>query len=130
MYLAHIIAIPKKGKDPEICASYHPITLLGVDVKILSKIVANRLERVVTDIVNAGQTGFIKGCTSSNNTRCLINIIHYLNFHQTPSAIVAMDAEKAFDRTEQKYMLEVLTRFGFQSDFVQWVQLLNKMPSA
>ena len=41
-----------------------------------------------------------------------------------------MDAEKAFDRTEQKYMLEVLKRFGFQSDFVQWVQLLNKMPSA
>ena len=91
---------------------------------------ANRLERVVTDIVNAGQTGFIKGRTSSNNTRRLINIIHYLNFHQTPSAIVAMDAEKAFDRTEQKYMLEVLKRFGFQSDFVQWVQLLNKMPSA
>ncbi len=100
MYLAHIIVIPKKGKDPEQCASYRPISLLGVDVKILSKIVANRLERVVTDIVNVDQTGFIKGRTSSNNTRWLINIIHYLNFHQTPSAIVTMDAEKAFDRIE------------------------------
>lgn len=69
MYLAHIIVIPKKGKDPELCASYRPISLLGVDVKILSKIVANRLERVVTDIVNADQTGFIKGRTSSNNKR-------------------------------------------------------------
>ena len=41
-----------------------------------------------------------------------------------------MDAEKTFDRTEQKYMLEVLKRFGLQSDFVRWVQLLYKMPTA
>lgn len=82
MYLAHNIVIPKKGKGPELSASQHPISLLGVDVKILSKIMANRLERVVTDIVNADQTGFIKGRT--NNTRHLINIIRYLNFHQTP----------------------------------------------
>lgn len=41
-----------------------------------------------------------------------------------------MDAEKAFDRIVRKYMLEVLERFGFQSDFVRWVQLLYKMLTA
>ena len=41
MYLAHIIVIPQKGKHPELCASY---CLLGVDVKILSKIEGNRRE--------------------------------------------------------------------------------------
>jgi len=110
MYLAHTIVIPKKGKDSELCASYRPISLLGVDVKILSKIVANRLERVVTDIVKADQTGFVRDRTSSNNTRRLINIIHHLNFHQTPGAIVTMDAEKAFDRIERKYMFDQLNR--------------------
>ena len=48
----------------------------------------------------------MRGHTSSNNTRRLINIIHHLNFHQTPGAIVTMDAEKAFDRIERKYMFE------------------------
>lgn len=130
MYDAHIIVIPKKDKNPEQCSSYRPISLLGVDMKILSKIVANRLERVVTDIVNADQTGFIKGRTSSNNTRRLINIVHYLNSQQIPGAIVSMDAEKAFDRIEREYMLEVLRRFGFQSDFIGWIQLLYKTPMA
>lgn len=63
---------------------------------------ANRLERVVTDIVNADQTGFKNGHISSNNTRRLIDIIHYLNFQQTPSAIVTMDAENV----ERKYMMK------------------------
>ena len=79
---------------------------------------ANRLERVVTDIVNADQTGYIKGCTSSNNKRRLIDIAHHLDFNNIPSAIVAMDAEKAFDHIERKYMINVLQRFGFQSDFI------------
>lgn len=30
-----------------------------------------------------------------------------------------MDAEKEFDHIERKYTLEVLKRFGFQSDFVR-----------
>lgn len=129
MYTAHIIVIPEKDKDPEQCSLNRPICLLGVDMKILSKIIVHRLGQVVTDIINTDQTGFIKGCSSENNIRSLISIILYLNFHQIPGAIVSMDAEKAFDCIERKYMLEVL-RFGLQSDFISWVQLLYKTPTA
>uniref|UniRef100_A0A3P9QCK4 Uncharacterized protein n=1 Tax=Poecilia reticulata TaxID=8081 RepID=A0A3P9QCK4_POERE len=69
----------KINKDPEQCSSYRPIILLSVDVKILSKILATRLEKVVSNIVNIDQTGFIKERLSSNNTRRLINIIQHLN---------------------------------------------------
>ncbi len=100
MYVANITLILKKDKNPELCSSHHPISLLGVDMKILSKVLAHKLEQVMTYIVDPDQTGFIKGQMSSNNTRRLFNIIHYLNYHQTPGAIVSMDAEKAFDRTE------------------------------
>lgn len=62
-----------------------------------------RLEQVLTSIVNADQTGFIKGRSSYHNTRRLLNIIHYLNFTQTHGAIVSMDAEKAFNRIEWEY---------------------------
>lgn len=130
MYISNITVIPKKDKDPELPSSYRPISLLGVDMKILSKVLANRLERVVSDIVGTDQTGFIKGRLSSNNTRCLINIINHLNYHQIPGAIVSMDAEKAFDRVELEYMFEVLRRFGFKSTFIDWVKILYKMPVA
>ena len=51
MYQANITLIPKKDKNPEMCSSYRPISLLGVDMKILSKILTNRLECAVTHVV-------------------------------------------------------------------------------
>jgi len=45
--LAHISLILKKDKPSDLCASYRPISLLGVDCKILSKLLARRLEEVL-----------------------------------------------------------------------------------
>lgn len=44
---ANILLILKKGKQPEDCASYRPISLLNIDLKLLSKILAKRLEGVL-----------------------------------------------------------------------------------
>lgn len=37
----------KKGKDPENCGSYRPIALLNSDLKLLSKMLVLRLEKVL-----------------------------------------------------------------------------------
>lgn len=65
--LAHISLILKKGKPPELCTSYRPISLLGVDCKILSKLLARRLEDVLPVLVKPDQTGFVKGRYSHSN---------------------------------------------------------------
>lgn len=58
---ASISVIFKKGKDPLSCASYRPVSLLLVDVKILTKILARRLESVKPLIISDDQTAFIRG---------------------------------------------------------------------
>ena len=72
--LAHISLILKKDKPPDLCASYRPISLLGVDCKILSKLLARRLEEVLPILVKQDQTGFIKGRCSHSNVRRLLNV--------------------------------------------------------
>lgn len=92
----------KKGKDPEDCASYRPISLLNADVKILAKVLARRLEDTLPSIIDTDQTGFVKNHHSFFNVRRLLNILHSPN-NSVPECVVSLDAEKAFDRVEWKY---------------------------
>ncbi|KAK7933619.1 hypothetical protein WMY93_004515 [Mugilogobius chulae] len=44
--------------------------------------------------------------------------------------VVSLDAEKAFDRLEWKFMFEVMEKFGLGHSFIQWVKLLYVSPKA
>ncbi len=43
MYRSNITLIAEKNRNPELCSSYRPKSLLSVDNKILSKILALRM---------------------------------------------------------------------------------------
>ena len=53
--------IPKPNKDKLLLNNWRPITLLNVDVKILSKCLAKRAAMVIGKLVDSQQTAFVKG---------------------------------------------------------------------
>ena len=56
-----ILLIPKKLKDKTILANLGPISLLNVDYNILTKAIAERLVKVLPNIINPDQTaGYFK----------------------------------------------------------------------
>ncbi len=48
----HISLILRKNKPSESCTSYRPVTLTGVDCKILAKVLAARLERFLPNSIS------------------------------------------------------------------------------
>lgn len=127
---ASISLLLKKDKDPTNCGSYRPISLLNVDVKILAKALATRLVTVLPNIVSEDQTGFIKGRHSFSNIRSLLNIIYSKQTSKMPEVVISLDAEKAFDRVEWRYLFTTLQKFGFGDGFCKWIRLLYSSPEA
>lgn len=75
MTRANFILILKPNKDPLNPGSYTPISLLQNDVKILAKVLALRLNKVISSIIHSDQFGFMpQKSTAINLCRLFLNI--------------------------------------------------------
>ena len=128
MCKAIISLLHKTAKDPLSMGKYRPISLLNCDYKILAKILALRLEKVVPAIIHVDQVGFIPGRISSNNMRRIFQVMLEADFGSSPAIAASLDAEKAFDQLEWPFLIHTLRRFGFGPKFASWVKALYSSP--
>lgn len=103
---------------------------MQVDIKIISKILANQLDSVITSLFHVDQVGFIHGRSSSDNIRRLVNVMWLLADAYFPVAAISLDAETAFDMVQWGYLVHILEEFGFGITFIKWIQVLYKYPEA
>lgn len=101
--IAIITLLLKKDKDPADCSNYRSVSLLNSDIKIYAKLLARRLQHVVTKLVHMDQTCFIRSRLLSDNMRRLLHIIHGASSMSVTTAVMSLDAMKAFDRLEWDY---------------------------
>ena len=101
-YRGMITLLFKKGEREDI-RNWRPITLLNVDYKIISKILAERLKKVLPKILNTDQKGFAKERNIFDGNR-LQNIIDYTEIEDEEGAIIFLDQQKAFYRAEWEWI--------------------------
>ena len=126
---AVIVLMLKPGKDPALCGSYRPLSLLNHDVKILAKVLATRLSLMIAQIVSPVQSGFVPQRSTSFNLRTVFAVLHGINPTKA-AALVFLDAEKAFDSLEWPFLHMLLRRSGFPSQFLTLITLLYTQPVA
>lgn len=127
---AIIIVLHKEGKDPLEPGSYRPISLLCSDVKILAKVLAGRLRKIIHKIVHQDQTGFIPNRATSMNIRRVFLNLQIPTDNMGSRAVMLLDVVKAFDSVEWEYIWRVLREFGFGPSFISWVKVLYNDPKA
>lgn len=95
-FLSHITIIPKDLKDHTIPGNFRPISLLNMDIKILARILVNRLKPILPTIVHPNQTGLIAGREVRDNSNQVIQLIHWAEIQtdQPPCLLLSTDARK------------------------------------
>lgn len=70
-----MVVIPKKGHDLSCPQAYHPISLLNVEYKILTSILAARLGLAAGQYIHGDRTGFIPSIQLQDNIRKICNLV-------------------------------------------------------
>ena len=76
---AVIALIEKKDKDKRFIKNWRPISLLNVDTKIISKVLATRLKKMISRIVEPDQTAYIPGRYIGESIRLISDILEYID---------------------------------------------------
>ena len=120
---AIITLIEKRGKDRSLIENWRPISLVNVDAKILSKVIALRLKNVLPHIIHHNQTGYIKDRFIAETIRSIYDIMDWTANENIPDLIIFIDFQKAFDSIEWDFLFKCIEAFNFGSDFLRWVKL-------
>ena len=122
-FVEGVISLVGKRDPLDEIENYRAITLLNCDLKILTKIISNRLKPLLGKILHPTQ--FAQPGHDINLLNAQIRDVFYdMENSDHDSFFVSVDFKCAFDKVSHSFLFKVLKKLGFQGPFINFVKAL------
>ena len=82
---------------------------------------ANRLKKVLPDIILESQSAFVADRQISDNVLIVFELLHYMKSKRrgiTTHMAAKLDMSKAYDKVEWEYLRAIMLKLGFHQNWV------------
>ena len=93
-------------------------------IRFFSKVLANRLKRVLPLIIYEHQSAFLKSRLITDNILVAFETLHYMKNHNSGNTgfmALKLDMSKAYDWVEWSFLKDVMVKMGFND---KWIALI------
>lgn len=115
--------LPKKG-DLTFLKNWRPVAILCTEYKIVSKVLANRLNNVLYEVVHKDQSYCVKNRSIMDNLHLIRDVVDFAYCKDVNMGLLSLDQEKAFDTVYHGFLFDTLNAFGFEEKFISRIKLL------
>lgn len=99
-----------------------PISLRDFTSKVISRIIHERIVKLLPTIISPQQSGFVKGRSIVENILLVQEIVHDIRIRGKPTNVVLkLDMAKAYDRVSWLFLTKVLRKMGFGEILIDMV---------
>ena len=115
-------ALIPKIKDPQVISDFRPISLIGCIYKVIAKMLANRMRKIMPQIIDERQSTFIKGRQLLHGVLVANEVVEEVRRSKRPCMVFKVDFEKAYDSVSWQFLLYMLKRMGFHERWIRWIR--------
>ncbi|KAM1414771.1 hypothetical protein ACFX2I_006507 [Malus domestica] len=113
---ATLVVLIPKVPNPDTVSHFRPITLCNYSYKILSKIMANRIKPLLSDLISPSHNVFVAGRQIQDNIGIAYELFHFLKTRKAKRKFelgIKLDMHKAYDRVEWDFFMVIMEKMGF-----------------